>query len=102
MEARDFSRVRLHNSGMLYSSFDTLIWLFEEIKPIFMSRWNCVYNSGICISNTIEFCERVRDKFSTETETVYSAWLKILYNLSEDIDTMFRYGASDLGDDVIF
>ena len=90
-------------SGIVTTGFDEIIWLFNQFDVKDYSNRN--FGNSVFISNKDEFIA----KFSSyacykksNTNNVYDSWLMMLHNLNEIMDELFRYGAKDTDENVIF
>ena len=81
-------------AGIVTSSFEKLIRLFTEFTIV--DGRSC--GSSILINSKKELYQVVERNIIS----FHEGWLLILHDLSEDIDELFRYGATDNAEDVIF
>ena len=87
--------------GIETTGLDEIIWLFNQFDVKDYSNRN--FGNSVFISNKDEFianiCSYVCYK---KSNNVYDSWLMMLHNLNETMDELFRYGAKDTDENVIF
>lgn len=87
--------------GIVTTGLDEIIWLFKQFEVKECSNHN--FGNSVFISDKNEFISNISSNvYFKKSNNIYDSWLMMLRNLNETIDELFRYGAKDTNDDVIF
>lgn len=88
----------LNLACIIETSLDELKYLFGQTEIVEGSAsGNVIY-----IDDSTLLCKEVSGDITHKIDTAEKAWLRILFDINEDIDELFRYGASDMREDVVY
>ena len=87
--------------GIETTGLDEIIWLFNQFDVKDYSNKNL--GNSVFISNKDEFIANISSYACyKKSNNVYDSWLMMLHKLNEKMDELFRYGAKDTDENVIF
>ena len=87
--------------GIETTGFEEIIWLFNQFDVKDYSNKN--FGNSVFISNKDEFIAKISSYACyKKSNNIYDSWLMMLRNLNETMDELFRYGAKDTDENVIF
>ena len=87
--------------GIETTGLDEIIWLFNQFDIKDYSNRN--FGNSVFISNKDEFIANISSYVCyKKSNNIYDSWLMMLHNLNETMDELFRYGAKDTDENVIF
>lgn len=87
--------------GIETTGLDEIIWLFNQFVVKEYNNRN--FGNSVYIPDKNEFISKISSGvYFKKSNNIYDTWLMMLRNLNETIDELFRYGAKDTDETVVF